>query len=209
MTNEDIHELAGAYALDALDADDRRTFEEHLEGCERCRAEVADLGETAGALAYGVDEPAAPPDALRDRILVTARAEPPTVVALRPSRRRLYAGAAVAVAAAAAIAIGLWAGLSGGGGNPRIALSQAPSGAALASVSGLDAAPSGKVYVLWVIEGGTPKPAGSLPGGAMTVVHLSRPVPKGATVAITLERSPSATTPTLPILVQTTAAVQA
>lgn len=205
MTNEDLHELAGAYMLDALDADDRQAFEEHLAGCERCRAEVAGLTETAGALAYGADEGPAPPDALRDRILGAARAEPPTVVALRPSRTRLYAGAAVAAAAAAAIAIGLWAGLSGGGSNPRIALSQTSSGAALAAVSGLEAAPAGKVYVVWVIEGGTPLRAGSLAGGGKTVVHLSRTVPKGATVAITLERSPSVTKPTPPILAQTTA----
>ena len=208
MTNEDLHELAGAYALDALGEEERRAFEEHLAGCERCRGEVAGLSETAATLAYGVDEGPAPPAELRDRILVAAREEPPTVVALRPRRTRLYVGTAVAVAACAALAIGLWAGLSGGGSSPRIALSQSPSGAELASVSGLDAAPAGKVYVLWVIAGGTPRPAGSLAGGGgKTVVTLSRAVPKGATVAITLERSPDVTAPTPPILVQTTESV--
>ena len=44
-----------------------------------------------------------------------------------------------------------------------------------------------------MIEGGTPRPAGSFAGGGKQIVTLSRPVPKGATVAITLERSPDAT----------------
>ena len=204
MTNEDLHELAGAYALDALDEDDRRAFEEHLADCERCRGEVAGLSETVGTLAYGLDEGPPPPAELRNRILGAAREEPPTVVALRPRRTRLYVGAAVAVAACAALAIGLWAGLSGGP-SPRIALSRTTSGAVLASVSGLDAAPEGKVYVVWVIaKGHTPQPVGSLAGGDKTVVRLGGEVPKGATVAITLERSPDMTTPTLPPKVATT-----
>ena len=43
------------------------------------------------------------------------------------------------------------------------------------------------------------------PGGGHAVVVLERPVPKGATVAVTLEQAPRAQTPTLPILAQTTA----
>jgi anti-sigma factor RsiW len=31
------HGLTVAYALDALDADERRAYEEHLVDCERCR----------------------------------------------------------------------------------------------------------------------------------------------------------------------------
>jgi anti-sigma-K factor RskA len=52
-TNEDLHELLAAYALDALDADERRAFEEHLAGCEPCRADLAQLTGTVGALGLG------------------------------------------------------------------------------------------------------------------------------------------------------------
>ena len=52
MTNDDLHELAAPYALDAVDADERVAFETHLRECERCRAELASLRETVGALAY-------------------------------------------------------------------------------------------------------------------------------------------------------------
>ena len=32
-TNQDLHEQVAAYALDALDGDERRAFETHLAGC--------------------------------------------------------------------------------------------------------------------------------------------------------------------------------
>ena len=42
------HEQAAAYALDALDPDERRAFEAHLDGCARCREEVASFGDEIG-----------------------------------------------------------------------------------------------------------------------------------------------------------------
>jgi anti-sigma-K factor RskA len=202
MTNDDLHELTAAYALDSLPEDERRAFEEHLGDCDDCRAELATLGETVGALALATEGPAPAAD-LRDRIVSAARAETPKVVALRPGRTRLYAG--IAVAATAALAIGLSVGLSGVGGGKRLALTVHRDGIAQLTVSGFDPAPSGKVYEAWVIDGGKPVPAAVFPGGAHTVVVLERPVPKGATVAVTLERAPRAQTPTLPILAKTTA----
>jgi anti-sigma-K factor RskA len=204
MTTDDLHQLSAAYALDALDPDDRRAFEEHLADCDDCRAELASVRETVGALALATDGPAPPAD-LRARIVSAARAEPPKVVALRPRRTRLYAGIAIAAAACAALAIGLALGLSGGGGGKRLALSVRPGGTAQLAVSGFDPAPAGKIYEVWVIDGGQPVPAAVFPGGAHAVVALERRVPRGSTVAVTLERAPRARTPTLPILAQTTA----
>jgi anti-sigma-K factor RskA len=204
-TNQDLHELVAAYALGALDADECRSFESHLTECERCRTELAGLGGAAGTLAFAVEGPA-PSGALRDRILSAAREELPTVVALRPRRTRLYAGTALAAAACAALAIGLWAAFSGGSSQPRLAVSVAPSGTAQLSVSGLDPAPAGKAYEIWVIPAGkAPQPAGLFTEGDQTGVPVTQPVPDGATVAITLERAQGATTPTPPILLQTTA----
>ena len=100
-TNEDLHELTAAYALDALDADERSDYEAHLAECDRCRADLHDLGETVGALALGAVGPA-PPDALRERILVAAREEGSSnVVSIGSGRRRRWyaVGAAAAVAA--------------------------------------------------------------------------------------------------------------
>jgi len=38
-----IHELTAGYALDALDPDERRAYEAHLAGCERCRNYESDI----------------------------------------------------------------------------------------------------------------------------------------------------------------------
>jgi anti-sigma factor RsiW len=47
MDPETLHGLTAAYALDALDPEERDAFEEHLAGCERCRVEVAELAGAA------------------------------------------------------------------------------------------------------------------------------------------------------------------
>lgn len=74
----DSHALSGAYAVDALDDLEKARFERHLADCEICRAEVDGLREAAAALA--ADAEAAPPAALRDRVLAgiqTVRPLPP------------------------------------------------------------------------------------------------------------------------------------
>jgi hypothetical protein len=60
-------------------------------------------------------------------------------------------------------------------------------GDAVLIVSRLDRAPAGQTYEIWVISGNTPRPAGLFQGGRDAVVPLTRVVPKGATVALTLE----------------------
>jgi anti-sigma-K factor RskA len=67
MSESDIHKLTGAYAMDALDDLERARFEQHLSGCEDCRAEVTELRETAALLAETVATP--PPASLRDSVL--------------------------------------------------------------------------------------------------------------------------------------------
>jgi anti-sigma-K factor RskA len=63
----DIHALSGAYAVDALDADERVEFEQHLSGCADCRAEVASFRETAALITDAETE--APPASLRSGVL--------------------------------------------------------------------------------------------------------------------------------------------
>jgi anti-sigma-K factor RskA len=205
-TNEDLHELTAAYALDVLDADERSAYEAHLADCERCRADLRELGGTVSALALAAEGPA-PPDALRDRILGAAREEGQSnVVAIRSHRRRWYAVGAVAAAAAVGLAIGLSLALSGGGSssNKLAASVSVDNGVAELTVSGLPDAPAGKAYEIWVIEGkAAPKPAGLFTETGEPVT-LTRPAPAGATVAVTLERASGSETPTPPIRVSTT-----
>jgi anti-sigma factor RsiW len=91
MTDHDLHTLTGAYATDALDADERADFEAHLESCPACRQEVAELRATAARLAAATSAPA--PAALRERVLAEAAATRqlsplPTVAGLDDHRAR-------------------------------------------------------------------------------------------------------------------------
>lgn len=76
MTQHPWLEQTAPYALGALDDDERASFEQHLATCAQCAAEVRELQEVAGLLATAAT-PAAPPPALRDRILADARAVRP------------------------------------------------------------------------------------------------------------------------------------
>jgi anti-sigma factor RsiW len=64
-THEEIQELLGVYALDAVDPETALVVERHLETCIRCTTEVAQHHEVAGLLA---NSGGAPPPELWDRI---------------------------------------------------------------------------------------------------------------------------------------------
>jgi anti-sigma-K factor RskA len=108
MTTTDIHTLAGAYALDAVDDIERALFDRHLRECAACRTEVDELQETAARLADATWS--VPPPRLRQNVLaeVARTRQLPPVSAPPPARRRapsrwlLTAAATVVVAAAAA-----------------------------------------------------------------------------------------------------------
>lgn len=103
LDHRDIEELLGAYALDAVAADERELIEHHLADCPRCRAEVADHREVAALLAR-TGAPA--PDGVWDRIAGSLE-EPPPVLQLERvrDRRRTVPVRIVGVAAAAAVAV--------------------------------------------------------------------------------------------------------
>ncbi|MCX5370975.1 anti-sigma factor [Streptomyces sp. NBC_00103] len=71
---EDLHSLAAPYALDALEPDERRRFEKHLTGCDRCAAEVRALAEDAVRLAWS--QAAQPPAHMRSRVLAAVQRTP-------------------------------------------------------------------------------------------------------------------------------------
>jgi anti-sigma factor RsiW len=208
MDNDTLHDLTAAYALDALEADDVRAYEQHLAACERCQEELASLSAAAGSLAYAV-LPAEPPPALRERILQAARDERPNVVPLHPRTRTRPLAAVAAVAACAAIGLGVWNVLLHNDLNNAEALRSVPltgasgsvvvgaGGSGALVVSDLPAAPAGKTYEAWVIENGKARPAGTFGGGGRTIViRLTRALPAGAIVAVTLERAGGVEQPT-------------
>ncbi len=82
----DLHKLTGAYALDALDELERARFDQHMVECEDCRAEVAELRETAALLSEAVAT--TPPASLRESVLAgisQVRPLPPEVPVVHSS----------------------------------------------------------------------------------------------------------------------------
>ncbi len=85
----DIHNLVGAYAVDAVDDAERAAFELHLADCAECRAEVASLRAAAEDLSLLAET--APPASLKQSVMAgiaTIRPEPPVTrpTAAEPER---------------------------------------------------------------------------------------------------------------------------
>ncbi|MGC4772613.1 anti-sigma factor [Micromonospora sp. DT44] len=112
----DIHTLAGAYALNAVDDLERAAFERHLADCESCRLEVTELRETVARLADDTVVEAVP-QGLRERTLVQAARTPQVRAAAAGDSatrqagrwRRLTVAAAAAVLVAGGASAATWA----------------------------------------------------------------------------------------------------
>lgn len=108
LSSRELDELLGAYALDAVDDDERRQVEAYLERTPAARSLVAEYRETAALLAQSGSEA---PAELWERIAKTLEEEPPRlaapgrgdVVRLESRRVRFARRVAVAVAVAAAV----------------------------------------------------------------------------------------------------------
>jgi anti-sigma-K factor RskA len=111
----DVHDLAAAYAIDALSGAERRRFERHVRACARCQEEVRVLAEGAADLADLAK--AEPPVAMKARVMAAIATIPqdrPGPAVLRRQRRRdrriwelvtAAAGIAVVVLAGSLIAL--------------------------------------------------------------------------------------------------------
>jgi anti-sigma-K factor RskA len=223
--SSDIHALSGAYALDALDDDERAEFERHLAECPTCRAEVEGLREAAAGLAELTE--VAPPASLRDKVLAdVASVRPlPPVLAPRTSRRRRWAPLVAAAAAVVLVGGGLawhpWDRPSSdttisavdrvaqapdaqrvraemaGGGSVTLYRSVSQDRAAIVA-EGLPALPEGKVYEMWLQDSaGSMVPAGLLPHGRHRIEQvLSGSASAAMGVGMTVEPTGGSAAPT-------------
>ncbi|HXP33677.1 MAG TPA: zf-HC2 domain-containing protein, partial [Acidimicrobiales bacterium] len=115
MNHDDIAQLLGAFALDAVDPDEADAIRAHLAECPRCASEVAEHWEVTGLIAnVGVDAPPELWDRIAARIDTESGDRRPAPrhlaslsgTAARPAataRRRLVWPAVGAVAAAVAV----------------------------------------------------------------------------------------------------------
>ncbi len=151
----DLHHLAAAYALDALDDQERIAFEAHYPRCEICSAEVHDYRETAAFLAGA--EAADPPADMEARVMEAigrVRQIPPIVPdrvveladrrAARTRRASIGAAATAIVIAVVGFAVAL---RDSGVGSDIEAVFEAPD----AVVTSLDG-DGGTIQVIWSQE---------------------------------------------------------
>ncbi len=208
------HEAAAGFVLDALDRDEERAFVRHLTACPDCEDELEPLRLAAVALAFAGDLPEPRPE-LRLRILDVGG----VVVPFRRRARGPALSALAVAAACAAVVFGLQARNGGQSGAETRALAVLEAGGtrafqaeggdatllvgrggeAVLIVRHLAEAAAGTEYELWVIQRGRATPAGSVHD---RLAVLDRPVPPGATVAVSLEPRRGSTRPTGPLILQ-------
>jgi anti-sigma-K factor RskA len=191
----DPHSLAGAYALDALDGDQRTRFERHLSSCQTCPDEVR--GFTATAAALGLAAAATPPPALKGRVLAEvaaldgARAVDAEIAGLLGAPDALVASAATSA-----------------GGTATVVASPRAAAVVFTSV-GLPVLPPNSVYELWFIGAGGARPAGLVPPASRGMGEATAPVlapglSGGDAIGVTVEPAGGSTAPTTsPIVVLT------
>lgn len=221
----DIHALSGAYAVDALDDQERDAFERHLAVCSACQAEVDSLREAAISLADAVS--LTPPPHLRAVVLdniARVRPLPPVVVIgqRRAGLRVWLSGSLVAAAAIALLLVWIQPRPSTSAGNISAAdqvvraqdtvsvRQQLTDGAtvvwyrsadlnrAAVRISDLPNAATGKTYELW-LQGrdGVMHPAGLVRGGTQ-LIALKGSARSAVGAGLTLEPAGGSTKPTLP-----------
>lgn len=115
MTHDEISQLLGAFALDAVETDEAEAIRAHLLECPRCASEVAEHWEVTGLIAnVGVDAPTELWDRIAAQIdtdsgarrpapLYLASSPPPPSRAPTTVRRRLAWSTVGTIAAAAAV----------------------------------------------------------------------------------------------------------
>lgn len=227
MTAPNPHLLTGAYALDALDEEEVERFRAHLDECDSCPLEAAELRATATRLVSLVER--TPPVELRNRVLneVNRTAQlPPLPVSLdeRRSRRRVRVAVGGALAAAAVAVGALFVVVSGGpdvqdvvaaadartltaqvegGGTAELVFSPSQD-AAVVRLQDAPAPPPGKTYQAWVLEDGTAISADTFEASADgAATHLVRDADAATGFAVTIEDdggSPTGQPTTTPIV---------
>jgi hypothetical protein len=125
FSHQAIQDLLGAFALDAVDDEERDVIEAHLAGCPRCRAEVEGFRETAALLAHSGERA---PEGVWDRIAEALDEAPPALDLARiaPARRVpraipvRVAAATMAIAAAVTLFLGVAIGRNDNGNLDRL-----------------------------------------------------------------------------------------
>lgn len=224
LSHEEIKELLPAYALGAVDADQAATIRHHILGCEECMREADEFAEVSRRLAVAVPGEPLPPG-FADRVVAAATEGREELATGRGHARRRWWFPAAAGAALLAIAAvvtfqvvelqqdrerqdEVLATLSHEAGvplsgEPGVRAAVAPAGiGSVFAASGLDKAPSGRTYQLWLIDGDRPVSAGTFDvEDGIALIRVAQPIEEYDAAAVTIERAGGVDAPTTePIL---------
>lgn len=218
-------DLKEAYALGALDDDERLEFEGYLTAHPELQAEVNDLNSVTDLLALAPPEYNPPPELRRNLLRKIGSAEEdaalPGGAPRRAGLRRLFGPAGLVAAAAVMAVIGLsvWnASLRGENEDLRGELAtrqtyelqgsgeaedvqgevvELGSGRAVLMAEDLPSAPEGKVYEAWLMHDGVPEPAGTFQSqDGETATPIEGSLEGADAVAVTVEPSGGSSLPT-------------
>ena len=206
MEQDGIHELTAAYALHALDREEEGEFEAHLAAA-RAAARISSpcRRRPASSLTRRRRWSHRPP--ARDRIIERAwRGAAASNVVTLPRRRLTPIRRAAAVAAAVAVGLGLWPPREGTRStrSARLAVLADPAAQQILLQGAADAwsFPRGRARSSSAVSSLRPKTRPTRRGGSSkasagisaartpaTCTYLTRCIPRGAIVAVTIERA--------------------
>ena len=150
--DHEMHTLAGAYAMDAVSAAERREFEQHLQRCPECWEEVG--GFRAATARLAVAAAVRPRAELRDQVTRAARSQRqhrPAVRTGRRSRRQSFLLPVATAAGVAACTAAVVIGVAAHGANQQ--LTAARHGSAM--IADVLTAPDAVMLTAKVSTGGT------------------------------------------------------
>lgn len=228
----DIRPLVGAYVIGAVPQHEMPALRSHILTCDDCMAEAEGLSETVSMLTLLV-APLAPPAGFADRVLARATVDltpsgaPARAPAPKRSRLNLFSYAAVALCvilltvfvvdsrqgpvgdeATVDLVLQTDGGLDLSGSGDAVAkLVASEDGGAIFVARGLDEAPAGRTYQLWLMDGNCADPTRStctitsagtfqVSAGGTAVLRTPRSIAGVERTAVTLEPQGGSSKPT-------------
>lgn len=223
-SHEEIKELLAAYALGAVPTEEIAEVRAHILSCEECMRDADELTEASSTLAVAVGSEALPAG-FADRVLKVVHAESDVAAEPAPSRRWRWLPAYALAASMAVVAfLGFQvyqtqneldrehqvlsallhqSGVEMRGTSGAVARVVPSSDGSLFAAAGLQEAPQGHTYQLWLLkDGADPVSAGVFDvADGLAVVQTERSIEEYDGAAVTIEQAGGSSAPTTdPIL---------
>ena len=224
MQHQEIKDLLAAYALGSVPDDERREIADHVTSCAECSAELADFKAVSESLALAV-APADVPAGFADRVMAAAVGDRPVAEPSRLKRRWARLGILAGAALLAAVIAVTGTIIENNNDSQRrqevLALLSSDDGISLTgddevigkvsgskfALAGVDEAPEGKTYQLWLMKGddcqsAEPDECTLISGGTfeaedgIALVELDESAGQWEDAAVTIEDEGGAEAPT-------------